>query len=61
LFIEENGYILPTQGRPEIKYLLQEVMFGKGNLLGELLGASRYLICMEKSVLIYLTIGHIPM
>ena len=33
LFIVENGCIPPSQGGPEIKYLLQEGMSGKGSLL----------------------------
>jgi hypothetical protein len=35
LFIVENGNIQLTQGGPEIKYVLQEGMSGKGNLLAK--------------------------
>jgi hypothetical protein len=34
----ENGYIPPPQGGPEIKYLSQEGISRKGNLLAKLSG-----------------------
>jgi hypothetical protein len=50
---------MTSQGRPEFKYLLQEGMPGKGNLLSKLLGPSRYLISMESSgYLCYVTRFH---
>lgn len=39
LFIMENGCIPPPQSGPEIKYVLQERMSGKGSLLAKLWGA----------------------
>ena len=46
----ENGFISTPQGGPEIKYLLQEGMSGKGSLLAKLSqGPSGYLISIENS------------
>jgi hypothetical protein len=61
LFIVENGCISPPQGGPEIKYLLKEGMSRREAYWLNSKGPPRYLISMENSVLIYMTMGHFPM
>lgn len=51
LLVVENRYVGVTQGRPEIKYLLQKGMSGKRSLLTHPQGPSRYFINMENSEL----------
>lgn len=50
LFIRENGYVPPSQGRPEIKLPFAGRNVQKWKLIDQNLRTSRYLINTENSV-----------
>ena len=59
LLIAENGCTPPPQGRPEIKYLLQGGMPGKGSLLAKPSGPLGTSLAWRTLFWAYVTITHI--
>ena len=58
LFIVENGYIQLTQGRLEIKYMLQEGMSRKGITLAQSSWSANIDTSLAWRILYYMTSGH---
>lgn len=59
LFIWNCSCTPPHHGRPELNTFYRKECLGR-KLIGQNLRDSRYLISMKNSVLIYVTIGHVP-
>lgn len=58
LFIVENGYIQLTQGRLEIKYILQEGMSRNGITLAQSSWSANIDTSLAWRILYYMTSGH---
>jgi hypothetical protein len=56
-----NGCIATSQGGPEIKYLLQGGMFGKGSLLAKPSGSLVTSLAWRTLFWAYMTTGHVSL